>query len=440
MCKQVSTESHEIENVISSDFLCKSRGFLTSSFIRPPVNILVQFPCPVQLCCILINGKLGNQQSVGCEIFVQSQAPGGSDPFNHGIFRTLGKYYWDCDKKGVHLIGDQHSVCKLAENEDYVSQRLNKERSQTLNLVHSLRLSILKTHLSSIPALAGLEAWGYVSHTSDPETARRVLYKWHRLKNPQWITDNIREKVVEIINSEEPDRKHKDSPNIPEEFLDNITYEIMAMPVRLPSGNVVDESTLKRFNDQQASWGRSPSDPFTGKLFNADHKPLFDTSLKARIDSYLLRESHREDLWNIPRTTGPIMRHSDTILSNQPIYVCSRKPPAAVPFKSDDSSRRWLSNLAGNLRGLSRPKVTAVKVATAKAPAVKKTVVVCSCDGDGAMIYSLPCQHSICRTCLLDSKSKNSLLCPTCRSPFAVHQPIRLHTQPNVNSVIVIDD
>lgn len=74
ICQQDSTDNHEIENLLKNPF--QNAGFLTSSFIRPPVDILVQFPCPVQLCCLLINGKLGSQQSLGCEIFIQSQPPG----------------------------------------------------------------------------------------------------------------------------------------------------------------------------------------------------------------------------------------------------------------------------------------------------------------------------------------------------------------------------
>ena len=74
----MSTENYEVENLISSDSLSKSRGFIASSFVSPPVEIIVQFPCSVKLCCLLINGKLGNQHSIGCEVFVQSERPRSS--------------------------------------------------------------------------------------------------------------------------------------------------------------------------------------------------------------------------------------------------------------------------------------------------------------------------------------------------------------------------
>lgn len=83
ICQQDSTDNHEIENLLKISF--QNTGFLASSFIRPPVDILVQFPCPVKLCRLLVNGKLGSQQTLGCEIFIQSQLPGNLGLVNHFI-------------------------------------------------------------------------------------------------------------------------------------------------------------------------------------------------------------------------------------------------------------------------------------------------------------------------------------------------------------------
>ena len=252
------------------------------------------------------------------QVYVKQTSPDKSDLFNHGIFRTVGKYFWDCDKKGVHLISDRHSVCKLSENQDYIAQNLSKDKSKLLGHVWSLRIRIIKTQNSSVPALARLEAWGYVSPSSEPELARKVLYKWYDMNKPQVVHESRNENVTNPSAAQET---APELPEMPEEFLDQLTFEVMALPVRLPSGNVIDEKTLERFNREQASLGRSPSDPFTWKIFTADHKPLYDVSLKARIDHYLLLNSHHESLQNIPRTTGPIQRSSDFLFSNQ--LTCS---------------------------------------------------------------------------------------------------------------------
>ncbi|KAL6032740.1 hypothetical protein STEG23_016178 [Scotinomys teguina] len=79
--------------------------------------------------------------------------------------------------------------------------------------------------------------------------------------------------------------------DVPEEFLDPITLEIMPCPMLLPSGKVIDQSTLEKCNLSEATWGRVPSDPFTGLAFTPQSHPLPHPSLKARIDRFLLQHS-----------------------------------------------------------------------------------------------------------------------------------------------------
>jgi U-box domain-containing protein 5 len=69
-------DNYKIENLISDDLTSRNRGFLADSFVRPPVDIILQFPCPVKICCILVNSRVGSQQSTGCEIFVQCEKSG----------------------------------------------------------------------------------------------------------------------------------------------------------------------------------------------------------------------------------------------------------------------------------------------------------------------------------------------------------------------------
>ena len=51
---------------------------------------------------------------------------------------------------------------------------------------------------------------------------------------------------------------------VPERFLDEITCEIMVLPMLLPSGHFVDRSTLDKLHTTDCMYGRPPSDPFTG--------------------------------------------------------------------------------------------------------------------------------------------------------------------------------
>ena len=50
----------------------------------------------------------------------------------------------------------------------------------------------------------------------------------------------------------------------PELFMDEITCELMVLPMLLPSGHYVDRSTLEKLQHTDNIYGRPPSDPFTG--------------------------------------------------------------------------------------------------------------------------------------------------------------------------------
>lgn len=76
---------------------------------------------------------------------------------------------------------------------------------------------------------------------------------------------------------------------IPEEFLDPITQEVMLLPMLLPSGVSVDNTTLEEHQKREATWGRAPNDPFTGVPFTSSSQPLPNPQLKGRIDQFLLQ-------------------------------------------------------------------------------------------------------------------------------------------------------
>jgi hypothetical protein len=76
----------------------------------------------------------------------------------------------------------------------------------------------------------------------------------------------------------------------------------MTIPMLLPSGLNIDLSTLEKHIEAERSWGRLPSDPFTGVLFSDDVKPLPNGALKARIDLYIL--SSGVDVKSCGRTVG----------------------------------------------------------------------------------------------------------------------------------------
>ena len=52
---------------------------------------------------------------------------------------------------------------------------------------------------------------------------------------------------------------------IPSKFLDSITCDVMLLPMLLPSGHLVDRSTVDKLALNDTMYGRLPTDPFTGE-------------------------------------------------------------------------------------------------------------------------------------------------------------------------------
>lgn len=78
-------------------------------------------------------------------------------------------------------------------------------------------------------------------------------------------------------------------PTVSEKFLDALTQEVMVLPMRLPSGQHVDRSTIDRHNAEEFKWGRPPSDPFTGVPYTNTQQPVFDSKLKMELDHCLVQ-------------------------------------------------------------------------------------------------------------------------------------------------------
>lgn len=112
--------------------------------------------------------------------------------------------------------------------------------------------------------------------------------------------------------------------------MDAITYEIMCQPIRLPCGLAVDALTLEKYYAEEAKFGRLPNDPFTGVTFNDTFKPLADSALKSRINTFILLNQNEPSLSDIPRTlggmsrSGPITRHGGD--TNTACYQSFRNP------------------------------------------------------------------------------------------------------------------
>ena len=167
------------------------------------------------------------------------------------------------------------------------------QRLYCLHNVTHVAVKIARLCGSSVPAIGRVEIWGQPSTNCKPEILEYAL--------------SIQEKTYSGVNikagffSEKQDKTREGgklksvlehhSDSIPEEFIDPITCEIMIVPLLLPSGHNIDAETLEKHVTVERTWGRLPSDPFTGKVFSEACKPVPNSALKVRIDKFLLTSS-----------------------------------------------------------------------------------------------------------------------------------------------------
>lgn len=81
-------------------------------------------------------------------------------------------------------------------------------------------------------------------------------------------------------------------------------------PILLPSGKIIDQTTLQKHEETEALWGRRLTDPFTGIPFSEARKPVIASSLKLRIDKFLLENSNADEIKKLPRVLGRVASSS----------------------------------------------------------------------------------------------------------------------------------
>lgn len=152
-------------------------------------------------------------------------------------------------------------------------------RRGSLGSVAQLRVSIPYSGAASALGIKSLAVWALPSRCCHASELEKI---WDAHLKSLQKTNHI------SIVPPKPDPVPTEIP-IPEEFLDPLTQELMVFPMILPSGMVIDNSTLEEYQKREATWGRLPNDPFTGVPFTQNSKPVPNPLLKIRIDRLALQ-------------------------------------------------------------------------------------------------------------------------------------------------------
>ncbi|XKL61913.1 hypothetical protein PGB90_001746 [Kerria lacca] len=292
-CDSISTEGFEIDNLVSSDNYLFKKGFLAERFISGPVIITVKFICPVSVKYVIIWSKVSNQKSSGFELSLCSDN-NDIKKFASGIIQN------DADGIIFYKEGYKLDLSKYSSEVKSFPQRTFC-RNKNYENIGIMQIKIFKFRY--VPAINKIEVWGEPSHLCDSEMKNYVIELWDIIKNSSNITISLSHRNMDD-NNIGTSFLHLNEEIIPEEFYDEITHELMTLPMILPSGKIIDHRTLEKFQNEESKWGRLPSDPFTGVIFTQNIKPVIAASLKSRIDSFLLKNSDLEVVKELPRRLG----------------------------------------------------------------------------------------------------------------------------------------
>ncbi|XP_043400842.1 RING finger protein 37 isoform X3 [Chelonia mydas] len=320
-CNKISADGYEVENLISEDLAKRNRGFRSEYFIKPPVHVTLSFPFNIEICRINIDISSGGYQNfTGLDIYTstslnksswnspESQFSGlaGQPVSDKDVFTLVGKAILKNQSKVTfsHRGFKPRPPFHQMEAVFYpgsASQDLWNKGPASLSNVSHLKICISHVAGGGLPCIKRLEVWGQPAKSCPQEVmdsvfqvASACLAQGLGIQSAGFMFP-MESECVPLSNSDceqQSLQKLVDVvQDIPEEFLDPITLEIMPFPMLLPSGKVIDQSTLDKCNRSEASWGRVPSDPFTGVAFSQHSQPLPHPSLKARIDHFLLQHS-----------------------------------------------------------------------------------------------------------------------------------------------------
>lgn len=322
---KVSFDGYEVSNLLSGDHLLKNKGFLADHFIKPPVNVTVEFPCNITIYRLVIDPVIGRQQSCDIKIFTgtktiskswlygnDDKCPVDSDGLllNSVGFVTLSEPNVICFKNSFFRERFFWKIDNMADSDQYpVRSELKGRKPGSLTNVSHVNICVTRAKSGGTVAMKRLEVWGMPASSVPFSLQQNLLGVYSKALQPdagrQGKVKGDKNADASVQQSEQTQDNSgfvlQDDVKIPEDFIDQITFEVMSVPMLLPCGKNIDQSSLERFVNTEASWGRPPSDPFTGVVFSPGHQVIPNLALKARLDQFLLRNSHKI---KVARTLG----------------------------------------------------------------------------------------------------------------------------------------
>lgn len=416
-CSCTVDDFHGVENLISNDKQKWNRGFMAYRVVKPPVELEFQLCSCIELMSIKIWPQIDSLKSIGFEIYIKCDSV-------HSEHRKVGSHF-NLQKNGIEFVTDSMITDNTLSTMNFAVIPFYPSTRNILRKVNSIKL-IIKQTAKCVPVIKRIEVWGKISKFATQQQQQHV-YGAIRREAELIECAKLKEKEneVEESNCTSGDINHTES-SIPEAFLDAITFELMALPMVLPSGKIIDSSTLLKHTEHEEKWGRVPSDPFTGRPYTDSRKPVLDVHLKSQIDSFLLKNCDVPELSILPRTVGSapkrLYRHINDcelrdsklprigpISTNNLLQSNATTATQTIPSSSSSiSTQLKVQSLDDAIRGVLKVgKYTASTTAKDNC-SHSNSCFQCS-DSINSILYTIAtCSHLICRNCLV---GKNLNIC-----------------------------
>lgn len=255
--------------------------------------------------------------------------------------------------------------------------------------------------------LKALEVWGIPSRTNTQSNIELINRLWNN-EGPSTSA------AKRILPNNDVALNTPLSFDIPDEFLDAITHELLVMPFILPSGNIIDETTLMKHNQHEEMYGRLPSDPFTSIIYTPDNQPKFSDALKFRLDEFKLRNQHESDIMKSGRTVG--RKPEEPVASTS---TCSYTNNGHVSKKIKFNGSSDLDSLISSIYRNNQVSIfTRSKEARTEGNC-------CNCEAPRTEnFYRISqCSHVFCKPCLLQQNSS----CSVCETSFQTKDVVKLN-------------
>ncbi|KAK0159799.1 hypothetical protein PV327_010873 [Microctonus hyperodae] len=460
-CDKPCTDGYDVNNLLSNN----NSGFLSYSTIKPPINIDFNFICNIKLSHVLIWPCVGSQKSTGFKILTKF----------HNYFRPLSSGFLNENHMGILFSTKYFNKNTILIPKNFYNSSINYYHDNIVDHVDNLRITIIKTD-KSVPGIGKIEIWGYVSSLNKLENSNRIF----NILSKQINSYHQRHQSINNCNNDEiinqQSIKLSESSIIPEEYLDPITWTLMLQPIILPSGKIIDQSTLENYGENEALWGRPLSDPFTGISLNDNYKPIFAMQLKLKIDKFLSENADNLEIKQLPRTLGTrnslnlpsfstqngrkliniqsnitinklndrkkiighklpsiSRQHSRNIINKKTKIISipktellkleNNETALEINCKIDDKLKNNLQNILSNLK-----RFNDIKELKNNDNLIEKNI--CNCC-ELPIYYKLPCNHIVCRKIILSyiNNNNNNIYsqCPRCNFKYKSSEIIKIH-------------